>query len=86
MHALSIAVHDPPGDAARRRHVRVAGAFGQERREPGSSTDDEPLRRRREQAGVIADVGAVSGPTLSYVTDTGGRSRVRRRPKGTNYP
>jgi hypothetical protein len=29
---------------------------------------DEPLRRRLEQAGVIAEVGAVSSPTLSYVT------------------
>ena len=29
---------------------------------------DESLRRRLDEAGVIADVGAVSSPTLSYVT------------------
>jgi hypothetical protein len=37
-------------------------------RELGFGMADEPLRRRLEQAGVIADVGAVSSPTLSYVT------------------
>jgi hypothetical protein len=68
MNDFSIAVPGLPGGADWRLQFHVTGLLGQGGRELGLSTDDELLRRRLEAAGVIADVGAVSGPTLSYVT------------------
>jgi hypothetical protein len=68
MNAFSIAIPDLPGGADWRLQFHVTGVFGQGGRELGFGMADEPLRRRLEQAGVIADVGAVSSPTLSYVT------------------
>jgi hypothetical protein len=68
MNAFSIAIPDLPGEADWRLQFHVTGAFGQGGRELGFGMTDGPLRLRLEQSGVIADVGAVSSPTLSYVT------------------
>jgi hypothetical protein len=68
INAFCIAVPDQPGDADWRLQFHVTGLLGQGPRELGFGMDDEPLRGRLVQAGVIADVGAVSSPTLSYVT------------------
>jgi hypothetical protein len=68
INAFSIAIPDLPGDADWRLQFHVTGLLGQGGRELGFGMADEPLRRRLEQAGVIAEVGAVSSPTLSYVT------------------
>jgi hypothetical protein len=68
MNAFSIAVPNLPGDADWRLQFHVTGLLGQGGRVLGFGMDNEPLRRRLEEAGIIADVGAVSGPTLSYVT------------------
>jgi hypothetical protein len=68
MNAFSIAVSELPGAADWRLQFHVTGVLGQGGRELALATDDEPLRRRLEEAGVIAEVGAVSGRSLSYVT------------------
>jgi hypothetical protein len=68
INAFSIAIPDLPGAADWRLQFHVTGLLGQGGRELGFGMADEPLRRRLEEAGVIADVGAVSSPTLSYVT------------------
>ena len=68
MNAFSIAIPDLPGAADWRLQFHVTGTFGQGGRELGFGMVDESLRQRLEEAGVIADVGAVSSPTLSYVT------------------
>jgi hypothetical protein len=68
MNAFCIAIPELPGGADWRLQFHVTGLLGQGPRELGFGMADEPLRRRLEQAGVIADVGAVSSPTLSYVT------------------
>ena len=68
MNAFSIAIPDLPGSADWRLQFRVTGLLGQGGRELAFGMADEPLRRRLEEAGVIADVSAVSSPTLSYVT------------------
>jgi hypothetical protein len=68
MNAFCIAIPDQPGDADWRLQFHVTGLLGQGGRELGFGMADESLRSRLEQAGVIADVGAVSSPTLSYVT------------------
>jgi hypothetical protein len=68
INAFCIAIPDLPGKADWRLQFHVTGLLGQEGRELGFGMDDAPLRRRLEQAGVLADVGAVSSPTLSYVT------------------
>lgn len=68
MNAFSIAIPDLPGSADWRLQFHVTGLLGQGGRELGFGMADEPLRRRLEEAGVIGDVGAVSRPTLSYVT------------------
>jgi hypothetical protein len=68
MNAFSIAIPNLPGAADWRLQFHVTGTFGQGGRELGFGMLDESLRRRLEEAGVIADVGAVSSPTLSYVT------------------
>ena len=68
MNAFSIAIPEVPGAKDWRLQFHVTGAFGQGGRELGFGMTDEALRLRLEQAGVIADVGAVSSPTLSYVT------------------
>jgi hypothetical protein len=68
MNAFSIAVPELPGGASWRLQFHVTGMLGQGGRELALSSDDEQLRRRLEESGVIADVGAVSGRSLSYVT------------------
>ena len=68
MNAFNIAIPELPGGADWRLQFHVTGLLGQGARELGFGMTDEPLRRRLEEAGVIADVGAVSSPTLSYVT------------------
>jgi hypothetical protein len=68
MNAFCVAIPDLPGGADWRLQFHVTGLLGQGGRELGFGMNDESLRRRLEQAGVIADVGAVSSPTLSYVT------------------
>jgi hypothetical protein len=68
MNAFSIAVPGLPGGANWRLQFQVTGLLGQGGRKLDLSSDDERLRRRLEEAGVIEEVGAVSGPTLSYVT------------------
>lgn len=68
INAFSIAVPDLPGAADWRLQFHVTGMLGQGGRELAIRTADEPLRLRLEQAGVVEDVGAVSSPTLSYVT------------------
>jgi len=68
MNAFCIAIPDLPGDADWRLQFHVTGVLGQGGRELGFGMVDESLRRRLEDGGVIADVGAVSSPTLSYVT------------------
>jgi len=68
MNAFSIAIPDLPGAADWRLQFHVTGTFGQGGRELGFGMVDESLRQRLEDADVIADVGAVSSPTLSYVT------------------
>ena len=68
MNAFCIAIPEQPGEADWRLQFHVTGAFGQGGRELGFGMTDGPLRDRLEQSGVIADVGAVSSPTLSYVT------------------
>jgi len=68
MNAFSIAIPQLPGAADWRLQFHVTGTFGQGGRELGFGMADESLRQRLEEAGVIADVGAVSSPTLSYVT------------------
>ena len=68
MNAFSIAIPNLPGAADWRLQFHVTGTFGQGGRELGFGMVDESLRQRLEEAGVIADVGAVSSPTLSYVT------------------
>ncbi|MEP7066587.1 MAG: hypothetical protein ABI889_11180 [Gemmatimonadota bacterium] len=68
MNAFSIAIPDLPGAATWQLQFHVTGVLGQGPRELRFGITDEPLRRRLEEAGVIADVGAVSSPTLSYVT------------------
>ena len=68
MNAFSIAIPDLAGAADWRLQFHVTGLLGQGGRELGFGMNDEPLRRRLEEAGVISDVGAVSSPTLSYVT------------------
>jgi hypothetical protein len=68
MNAFSIAIPNLPGAADWRLQFHVTGTFGQGGRELGFGMVDGSLRRRLEEAGVIADVGAVSSPTLSYVT------------------
>jgi len=68
MNAFSIAIPDLPGAADWRLQFHVTGTFGQGGRELGFGMVDESLRQRLEEADVIADVGAVSSPTLSYVT------------------
>lgn len=68
MNAFCIAIPDLPGGADWRLQFHVTGLLGQGGRELGYGMNDEPLRRRLEEAGVLADVGAVSSPTLSYVT------------------
>ena len=68
INAFCIAIPEQPGAEDWRIQFHVTGAFGQGGRELGFGMTDGPLRDRLEQAGVIADVGAVSSPTLSYVT------------------
>jgi hypothetical protein len=68
MNAFSIAIPNLPGGADWRLQFHVTGTFGQGGRELGFVMNDKPLRLRLEEAGVIADVGAVSSPTLSYMT------------------
>lgn len=68
MNAFNIAIPELPGGADWRLQFHVTGLLGQGARELGFGMTDEPLRRRLEEAGVIAEVGAVSSPTLSYVT------------------
>jgi len=68
MNAFCIAIPDLPGDAELRLQFHVTGLSGQGGRKLGFGMSDEQLRQRLEQAGVIADVGAVSSPTLSYTT------------------
>jgi hypothetical protein len=68
INAFSIAIPDLPGEADWQLQFHVTGMFGQGARELGFGMADSPLRLRLEQAGVIADVGAVSSPTLSYRT------------------
>jgi len=68
MNAFSIAVPDVPGGANWRLQFHTTGMLGQGGRQLTLTSDDDLVRRRLEEAGVIADVGAVSGPTLSYVT------------------
>ncbi|HSU93799.1 MAG TPA: hypothetical protein VLI43_08810 [Gemmatimonadaceae bacterium] len=68
MNAFSIAIPDLPGAADWRLQFHVTGTFGQGGRELGFGMVDESLRQRLEGAGALADVGAVSSPTLSYVT------------------
>ena len=68
MNAFSIAVPNLPGAADWRLQFHVTGLLGQGGRELGFGMADEPLRRRLEEAGVVAEVSAVSSPTLSYVT------------------
>lgn len=68
MNAFYIAIPEQPGEADWRLQFHVTGTFGQGGRELGFGMTDGPLRDRLEQSGVIADVGAVSSPTLSYVT------------------
>jgi hypothetical protein len=68
MNAFCIAIPDLAGDADWRLQFHVTGLLGQGARELGFGMDDEPLRRRLVEAGVIEDVGAVSSPTVSYVT------------------
>lgn len=68
MNPFSIAIPDLPGGADWRLQFHVTGPLGQGARELGFGMADEPLRHRLEEAGVIAEVGAVSSPTLSYVT------------------
>ena len=68
MNAFSISIPELPGAADWRLQFHVTGTFGQGGRELGFGLADESLRRRLDEAGVIADVGAVSSPTLSYVT------------------
>ena len=80
MNAFCIAIPDLPGDADWRLQFHVTGLLGQGPRELGFGMDDEPLRSRLEQAGVIADVGTVSSPTLSYVT-----AQYEARPRMLTY-
>jgi hypothetical protein len=68
MNAFSIAIPELPGAADWRLQFHVTGLLGQGERKLGFGMDDEALRRRLEDAGVIAEVGAVTSPTLSYVT------------------
>jgi hypothetical protein len=68
MNAFSIAIPNLPGGADWRLQFHVTGTFGQGGRELGFVMNDKALRLRLEEAGVIADVGAVSSPTLSYMT------------------
>lgn len=68
MNAFSIAIPELPGVADWLLQFHVTGLLGQGARELGFGMTDERLRRRLEDAGVIAAVGAVSSPTLSYVT------------------
>jgi hypothetical protein len=68
INAFCIAIPDLPGGADWRLQFHVTGVLGQGGRELGFGMADGPLRDRLDQAGVIADVGAVSSPTLSYVT------------------
>ncbi len=68
MNAFSIAIPELPGGADWQLQFHVTGLLGQGARELGFGMSDEPLRRRLDDAGVIAEVGAVSSPTLSYVT------------------
>ena len=66
--SVSIAVPNLPGAADWHLQFHVTGTFGQGGRQLGFGMADGPLRQRLEQSGVIDDVGAVSSPTLSYVT------------------
>jgi hypothetical protein len=68
INAFCIAIPDLPGEADWQLQFHVTGTFGQGGRQLGFGMADSPLRLRLEQAGVIAEVGAVSSPTLSYVT------------------
>jgi hypothetical protein len=68
MNAFCIAIPDLPGGADWRLQFHVTGVLGQGGRELGFGMTDGPLRNSLDLAGVIADVGAVSSPTLSYVT------------------
>lgn len=67
MNAFSIAIPDLPGAADWRLQFHVTGVLGQGGRQLGFGMDDPPLRQRLDQAGVLADVSAVSRSTLSYV-------------------
>jgi len=68
INAFSIAIPELPGAADWQLQFHVTGMLGQGRRELGFGMADSVLHQRLAQAGVIADVGAVSSPTLSYVT------------------
>lgn len=68
MNAFCIAIPDLPGNADWRLQFHVTGLLGQGGRELAFGMNDEALRGRLAQAGVVADVSAVSSPTLSYVT------------------
>jgi hypothetical protein len=68
INAFCIAIPDLPGAADWRLQFRVTGLLGQGGRELGFGMDNEHLRSRLVEAGVITEVGAVSSPTLSYVT------------------
>jgi hypothetical protein len=65
---FSIAIPNLPGGADWRLQFNVTGVLGQGGRKLFFGMNDEQLRSRLEQAGVIEDVSAVSSPTLSYVT------------------
>ena len=84
INAFSIAIPEQPGAADSRLQFHVTGLLGQGGRELGVGTADEALRRRLEEAGVIADVGAVSSPTLSsqrgaFLFDSARRRTIRLR-------
>jgi hypothetical protein len=68
INAFCVAIPDLPGKEDWQLQFHVTGTFGQGGRELGFGMADGPLRLRLEQAGVLADVGAVSSPTLSYRT------------------
>jgi hypothetical protein len=68
INAFCVAIPDLPGEEDWQLQFHVTGTFGQGGRELGFGMSDGPLRLRLEQAGVIADVSAVSSPTLSYRT------------------
>lgn len=68
INAFSIAIPELPGAGDWRLQFHVTGLLGQGGRELGIYAADEQLKSRLEEAGVMADVGAVSSATLSYVT------------------